>query len=810
LFLAKYDPDGNLVWAKTTGQSSALFGNALAVDPAGNCFLTGGFAQHAVLGSADFQNNSTNSAYDAFVAKCDAKGAVLWALQCGGTGSDQGTGIALDANGNCYVTGFFEGDVLFGDQDLISFGDRDMFVCQLNSSGTVQWAQNAGASGKTEGAAIAVDGSGHSWVTGYFESVALFDLDVLSTDGFYDLFLAKYDPQGNVLWATNTASSAINGTGVAVDANGNAYVAGSFVGPATFGALTLTNSNNAVSAIFVAKYDSDGNFVLARQAGGSSDCFAFGIATDSLGGCDLTGSISGSATFGAQSLLAGGQEADALVAKVLGCAAGAANVSFTISPASVPGDYTGIVALQVAGITPGTSVRIEKYLDENGDGQIQPQEPLLGSFTVTDGHLPIIGGVTNWAVYFDADGTANGALTVNLDFSQTTEVDRIGGSYLFKLSDPAGVFSPIVQPFTLTANPLPQGVTGTVTDLSTGRPIPSAEVGLWDLDSSELVASVFDDANGRFTVYSQPGNFLVLPLRRGYVGSFTPDLASLAAATVTVQADQFVTNNVTLHPGPAAISGLLKDAATGAPIPGVTVYALSVGQVDLGGFTLPSFSFAFGLGDAGGAFTIPAQDGDWSVGPALQQLARLGYLGQSDPAGVTLTNGMGTNITYALPKSTALIYGQVKTKDGVPLAGVEVAAVDSDLGFQSLGTTDANGNYTIGVVAGNWSVQPSSSILDGLGYETPDSAALPVEDGSATAQGFSLVPVALTISAPALAANGSLQFQVTGGSGRDYQVYISSDLKNWSLLQSFHLSHSPQLYRDESPKPGSRFYRIQR
>jgi Carboxypeptidase regulatory-like domain len=67
------------------------------------------------------------------------------------------------------------------------------------------------------------------------------------------------------------------------------------------------------------------------------------------------------------------------------------------------------------------------------------------------------------------------------------------------------------------------------------------------------------------------------------------------------------------------------------------------------------------------------------------------------------TLGTAKRIRFVLPKATSLIYGQVKNQAGKPLAGVQVAANDSDLGFQTNATTDTNGNYTLGAVAGNWS-----------------------------------------------------------------------------------------------------------
>ena len=251
---------------------------------------------------------------------------MVWARQLGGAGTDQGTGIAVDSSGQCYVTGFFEGAASFGDQDLTSVGDQDTFICQFDSAGKVQWIQQAGAVGKSQGSAIAVDRHGNCLVTGYYDSLALFGTNIVSTVGFYDLFLAKYDPRGNLVWVHNTTSSAINGASVATDADGNGYVTGSFIGPASFGDMALTN--NSVSELFLVKYDADGNFIWAKQSGGQAACSGFGVAVDSAGTCYLTGSINGIASFGSK-LLTSSQKSDIVVAKLLSSTA-ASPASLTI------------------------------------------------------------------------------------------------------------------------------------------------------------------------------------------------------------------------------------------------------------------------------------------------------------------------------------------------------------------------------------------------------------------------------------------------------------------------------------------------
>ena len=123
------------------------------------------------------------------------------------------------------------------------------------------------------GRSIAVDANGNSYVTGYFYSSTItFGLTTLTNSGVYsDIFVVKYDSSGNVVWAKNTGgTNEDKGYGIAVDAIGNSYVTGWFSSSTiTFGSTTLTNSGS--DDIFVVKYDSSGNVMRAKSAGGTSN-----------------------------------------------------------------------------------------------------------------------------------------------------------------------------------------------------------------------------------------------------------------------------------------------------------------------------------------------------------------------------------------------------------------------------------------------------------------------------------------------------------------------------------------------------------
>jgi hypothetical protein len=186
-----------------------------------------------------------------------------------------------------------------------------------------------------------VDRNGSCLLTGYYDEAVAFGTNVLFTSGFFDLFVAKYNGQGELLWARNTPSnSAINGAGIAGDAEGNGYVIGSFVGSAVFGAVTFTNTDHY--ATFLAKYDGDGNLAWAKRAGGASDTSGYGVAVDQAGTCYATGSMSGLAQFGLRTLSTAGKS-DSVIAKLLSSSAAAPSFLSIqpLSPLQFEVEFTG-------------------------------------------------------------------------------------------------------------------------------------------------------------------------------------------------------------------------------------------------------------------------------------------------------------------------------------------------------------------------------------------------------------------------------------------------------------------------------------
>ena len=315
IFVAKMDINGNWLWAKQAGGTDYDDGYSIAVDVNGNSYVTGYFYGSATFGTTTLTSSGSD---DIFVAKLDINGNWLWAKQAGGTSYDYGNRIAVDAYGNSYVTGYFKSSSCsFGTITLNSSGYEDIFVAKMDSNGNWMWAKQAGGTSEDGGTSIAVDANGNSYVTGSFKESANFGTTTLTSSGSWDIFVAKIDHNGNWLWAKQAGGTDNNGgISIAVDANGNSYVTGGFYGSScSFSTITLINSSIEYSDIFVAKIDYNGNWLWAKQAGGTSYDYGEGIAVDDNGNSYVTGRFGDSATFGTTTFTSSG-DSDIFVAKL--------------------------------------------------------------------------------------------------------------------------------------------------------------------------------------------------------------------------------------------------------------------------------------------------------------------------------------------------------------------------------------------------------------------------------------------------------------------------------------------------------------
>ena len=194
IFIAKVDSGGNWQWATQVGGSDDDRGYSITIDYAGNSYVTGYFEGTATFGSDSL---TSSGYYDIFVAKIDAGGNWQWATEAGGIYYDTGYGITIDDSGNSYVTGYFMETATFGPYSLTSsgsYGCPDIFVAKMDADGSWQWVTQAGGSSDDIGIGIAIDDNGNSYVTGNFEDTATFGSYSLTSSGYEDIFVAKLNP----------------------------------------------------------------------------------------------------------------------------------------------------------------------------------------------------------------------------------------------------------------------------------------------------------------------------------------------------------------------------------------------------------------------------------------------------------------------------------------------------------------------------------------------------------------------------------------------------------------------------------------
>ena len=331
--VARYDAgkplviDPVLVYSTYIGGSSTEFGRGIAVDLAGNAYVTG------LTASTDFPTVNPlqpvfGGSEDVFVMKLNSTGsALVYSTYIGGTSSDDAAGIAVDSAGNAYITGVSYSTDFPTTAGALGTAVNDSgnaFVTKLNPTGSgFIYSTYLGGSDLDNGNGIAVDPGGNAYVIGATAST-----DFPTTAGAFQTtndsqraFVAKLNPTGSALvYSTYLGGSDGGevGSGIAVDTSGNAYVTG-HTGAIDFPTVNpLQPTLNGEVDAFVSKLNPTGSaLVYSTFFGGSGSDDAKGIAVDLAGNAYVTGTTSSTdfPTVNALQAVFGGN-LDAFVAKL--------------------------------------------------------------------------------------------------------------------------------------------------------------------------------------------------------------------------------------------------------------------------------------------------------------------------------------------------------------------------------------------------------------------------------------------------------------------------------------------------------------
>jgi hypothetical protein len=309
IYVQKIDSLGNLTWAKHMAGSLNGEGFSIATDSYKNVYLIGYFRGTVDFdpGEGLFNLSSTAPSFnDLFILKLDVDGNFVWARQLKNVyQSTPSASLAVDGNGNVYCTGFFSGTVDFDPGDgyhpAYAADDYVGFVLKLDAYGNFIWVDVF--SSVSTGIAIATRGD-DVYVTGSFLETIAFagsPATLYSSKGWVDAFLLKLNTTGEFVWAKQMGGPGGEyGRSIALDADGNIFLAGDFEQTSDFNvggtATTLTSAGK--SDIFLQKFDPAGNLVWVKQIGGPESDLPERISVSTItGSLFLSGSFVGLASF---------------------------------------------------------------------------------------------------------------------------------------------------------------------------------------------------------------------------------------------------------------------------------------------------------------------------------------------------------------------------------------------------------------------------------------------------------------------------------------------------------------------------------
>jgi hypothetical protein len=302
--VAKYDMSGNLLWAQRASTSDAT---DVATDASGNVFLLGTFSNSITLGEGTAAAVTFNHAGTAmFLAKYSSSGVLQWARTTTGLASTTGAAVAVDGAGNAYVTGYFDatGSATFATVNLTSVGNTDVFLVKYAPAGGVWWAVKAGGTSWDYADDVAVSTAGNPTIVGAFSNTATFGTGAttftLSAGGSSGQYVARYTAAGVAKWAQPITGSAYV-QAVAADTTG-VYVSGSVQSTVVVGsgptATTLVSTGTSTNPLIARFDDVAGSVSWARAANVQGNAFA--VSADAGGRVFVAGQVSGAGAFGAR------------------------------------------------------------------------------------------------------------------------------------------------------------------------------------------------------------------------------------------------------------------------------------------------------------------------------------------------------------------------------------------------------------------------------------------------------------------------------------------------------------------------------
>ena len=415
IFVAKLDSNGNYLWANKAGGSGHDNVRDITTIADGSTIITGDYASTANFGSFSLDEFGS---FSSFVAKLDANGNFLWATkagenQCCSSVKASGFGVEASGDGSSIIaTGYFEGECNFGEKVRTSSGSHDIFVTKLDSSGNYVWVVSAGGTSFDIGRSATLLSDGSSMITGQFQGTALFGDYTLNSSGSNDVFVAKLDANGTILWVLQAGGSSSDyPMKIASNGNNEVVAAGIFNQTATFGNTDLTSLGSLEAFAVSIIADSKQSPVITQGSGPLSLSVAEDNAstwsTTQLNATDEDTSSS-SLTWSLSSTPAHG------TAVVTGTGASPANFSY-IPNANFHGSDSFTVSVSDGGLSDSISIDVSissvndsTFISGDLNGSLTEDGNATGDLNATDAD-----GLTDGAYFLISSTPANGSASID-------------------------------------------------------------------------------------------------------------------------------------------------------------------------------------------------------------------------------------------------------------------------------------------------------------------------------------------------------------------------------------------------------------
>lgn len=307
IFIQKLDSNGSFVWAKGFGGIGGDIAQDMTMDDFGNVYITGIYSYTADFDPGPSTYNLTSpGGFDAYLAKINSAGNLVWARNISGTGYEYGQAVCTDNFNNVYLTGIFNDVVDFdpgtGVYNLSTPGNYEVFLEKFNSSGNMLWVKQFTGNSDGNVTTVSCDLSGNIYLGGNFYGTI--DLDPgtgtqnHSSNGVQDMFIVKLNSAGNYLWGKTFGSTGSDlAISLCTDNTASIFATGVFMNTVDFDSGTGVQNlvSNGSSDAFILKLTSAGNLVWAKSIGGPFQDEGFSIISSSTGNIYLSGSFEGTA-----------------------------------------------------------------------------------------------------------------------------------------------------------------------------------------------------------------------------------------------------------------------------------------------------------------------------------------------------------------------------------------------------------------------------------------------------------------------------------------------------------------------------------